>query len=73
MNGIKEIDLVAPLSDRGPAPDEIEIVALRRLTLRCGTSSLTLHSDGRVLLRGENILSEAEARNHIVGGSVDIN
>lgn len=58
-----------------PPADEEELVltARRKITLRCGRSSITLHANGKIVLRGEYILSEAEGTNRIAGGRVDVN
>ena len=43
------------------------------LTLRCGKASITLTPDGRVAIRGTQILSRAEGPNQVQGGSVLLN
>lgn len=54
-------------------PQEVEITTLQRIVLRCGKSSLTLYPDGKIVLRGENILSEAEDCNRVAGGRIELN
>jgi hypothetical protein len=49
------------------------IEAAERLELRCGAASLTLHADGRVEIRGTQILSRAEGANRIQGATVHLN
>ncbi|WP_280152286.1 DUF6484 domain-containing protein [Piscinibacter sp. XHJ-5] len=49
------------------------VSAEHQLVLRCGKSSLTLHSDGRVEIRGETVLTQAAGANRIRGGSVQLN
>jgi len=49
------------------------IEAERELVLRCGKSSLTLTGDGRVTVRGKQILSRAEGQNRVQGASVQLN
>ncbi|MDX9707521.1 MAG: hypothetical protein RBT86_08065 [Azospira sp.] len=58
-----------------PAAEEGEIVidARHRIVLRCGKSSLTLHANGKIVLRGEYILTEAEDVNRIAGGRIELN
>ncbi|WP_431820855.1 hypothetical protein [Burkholderia sp. F1] len=77
-----EIDLLMPLptgTDPAPAqpPDAMEeewvFEAKRRITLRCGKSSITLYPNGKIVLRGEYILSDAEGINRIAGGQVELN
>jgi hypothetical protein len=43
------------------------------ITLVCGKSSLTLTKDGRITLRGVEIVSRASGNNKIRGASVNIN
>jgi hypothetical protein len=65
-----------------PAPGQVKmdvdgerltVTATHELVLRCGKSVLTLRSDGRIVLRGEEILTEATGANRIRGGSVQLN
>lgn len=53
--------------------DEVLIDAGRKLTLRCGKSSITLYPNGKIVLRGEYILSDAEAVNRLAGGRIELN
>ncbi|WP_418648815.1 hypothetical protein ACNQFN_11115 [Thauera butanivorans] len=52
---------------------EVVIDARHRIVLRCGKSSLTLHANGKIVLRGEYILTEAEDVNRIAGGRIELN
>lgn len=69
--------LVAP----APAGDEVACVDGRRVVLegkeevvlRCGKASLTLRGDGTVVLRGVNVVSQAQQVHKIRGGKVQIN
>lgn len=58
-----------------PAPmaEELVLEARQQITLRCGKSSITLYPNGKIALRGEYILSDAEGLNRIVGGQVELN
>jgi|HubBroStandDraft_6_1064221.scaffolds.fasta_scaffold10929_4 hypothetical protein len=47
--------------------------ARKEIVLRCGKSSITLTSAGKVLIRGEYLLSRSSGVNRIKGGSVQIN
>lgn len=49
------------------------VSAVEELVLRCGASSLVLRSDGRIELRGENIVARATQVHRIQGGSVQLN
>jgi hypothetical protein len=53
--------------------DEVVFEAKNQLTLACGKSSITLRSDGRIIVRGAEILSRASGTNKIRGASVKIN
>jgi hypothetical protein len=61
-------DVAAP-----PSPAELVIEAHERLTLRCGAASITMREDGRMLLKGSDIVTHAQRLNRIRGGSVAIN
>lgn len=54
-------------------PDEIVLEARKGLTLKVGEGSITLREDGRVLIRGRDLVSHARRLNRIRGGSVSIN
>jgi hypothetical protein len=71
--------LLAPAAaEPTPAPVELngqrlEFNAEEELVLRCGKSSVTLTKAGKVLIRGEYLLSRSSGVNRIKGGSVQIN
>ncbi|MBU2959869.1 hypothetical protein KO516_03315 [Citreicella sp. C3M06] len=56
-----------------PRPERHVIEAARELVLRCGETSVTLTSDGRLTLRGKQLLSRAEGANRVQGASVKLN
>ncbi len=49
------------------------IEAKEEILLRCGKSSMTVKKDGKILLKGTQILSRASGTNKIKGASVRIN
>ena len=49
------------------------VEAGREVVLRCGKASLTLTADGRVTIRGAEILSRASGANRVQGGSIQLN
>jgi hypothetical protein len=51
----------------------VEIEGREEVVLRCGKASLTLRRDGKVILRGVNVVSQAEQVQKIRGGKVQIN
>lgn len=65
-----------------PVPDRVAldadgqrltVTASQELVLRCGRAVLRLHADGRIELRGESIVAQADGLHRIRGGSVQLN
>ena len=63
-----------------PAPKPVDadserlvFTAKKEIVFRCGKASLTLTRAGKILLRGEYLLTEATGVNRIRGGTVEIN
>lgn len=57
----------------GGAPEELLLEATKGLTLKVGEGSITLREDGKVLIRGRDLVSHAKRTNRIRGGTVSIN
>jgi hypothetical protein len=55
------------------APDELVIEAKHSLTLRVGDGSITIREDGKILIKGKDLVSHAQRMNRIKGGAVSIN
>lgn len=55
------------------APPAQVIEAEAQLVLRCGPASITLFADGRVEIRGVQILSRAEGAQRLQGASIQLN
>jgi len=53
--------------------ERVTIEGSREILLRCGQSSILLQEDGRVVIRGTNLLSRSSGINKIKGGAVRIN
>ncbi len=51
----------------------VRVVGNERVELRCGKSSITMHKDGRIIIRGTYLTSHASATNRIRGASVNLN
>jgi hypothetical protein len=51
----------------------LELTAEREIVLRCGQGSITLTADGRIVVKGTNLVSRASGTNRIKGASVAIN
>ena len=57
-----------------PAPaSQVMIEATESLTLKCGEASIDLRADGKVMVRGEDVLLRAKGTQRIRGGTVSIN
>ncbi len=53
--------------------DDVVIEASKSLTLRCGSGSITIREDGKVLMKGKDLVSHATRLNRVKGGAVQIN
>lgn len=53
-------------------PDELVLEAAKNLVIKCGDGSITIR-DGRILIKGKDLVSHARRTNRIKGGSVAIN
>jgi hypothetical protein len=53
--------------------DRITLRADKQIVLKCGKASITLTSDGKVIIRGSYLLSRSSGPNRIKGGSVQLN
>ena len=52
---------------------QLVIETPKGLTLRCGKGSISIKADGRILIKGEHIVSHARQLNRIRGAGVAIN
>jgi hypothetical protein len=60
--------------DRTEIADDVVLVRGRdSIELRCGEASITLHKDGKVMIRGTYVLSRASKENRLAGGSIHLN
>ncbi|MBV2122766.1 MAG: hypothetical protein KUF74_15080 [Candidatus Thiodiazotropha sp. (ex Ctena orbiculata)] len=53
--------------------ERLVLSAEREIVLKCGKSSITLTRSGKIILRGNYLLSRSSGVNRIKGGSVQIN
>jgi hypothetical protein len=64
-------------NERIPEPaelrDEVVVEARKNLTLKCGDGSITIREDGKILIKGRDLVSHAVRVNRIKGGAVAIN
>ena len=63
----------SPMSNVELNGEHLELTAKEEIVLRCGKSSITLTQAGKVIIRGEYLLSRSSGVNRIKGGSVQIN
>lgn len=63
----------APQSSEADTRDHVVIEANETLRLKCGESSVDLRKDGKLMIRGKDVLTRAKRTNRIKGGSVGIN
>jgi len=53
--------------------ETIELTARKEVELRCGKSSIRLTKDGKILIKGAQIISRAARSNKVKGSTVQIN
>lgn len=53
--------------------ERLVLTAQREIVLRCGEASITLTEAGKVLIRGNYLLSRSSGANRIKGAAVEIN
>jgi len=63
----------AATSVDGAPERRLQLEGKDEVVLRCGKASITLRSNGRVVIRGVQVESRATGRNRIKGGAVLIN
>lgn len=51
----------------------VVVGAKQQLSLQCGKASITLDADGRVVIKGAQILTQASGSNRIRGASIQLN
>ena len=67
---------IGPSVDPAPpreAPDELLLEARKGLVLRVGEGSIEIRADGKILIKGKDLVSHAKRMNRIKGGSVSLN
>lgn len=57
----------------GQVSEAVAMQSANSLALRCGKSSIDLRADGRVVIKGEDVLVRAKGTKRIRAGSVSIN
>lgn len=67
---------IGPSVDPAPprkVPDELVLEAKKGLVLRVGEGSIEIRADGKILIKGKDLVSHAKRMNRIKGGSVSLN
>lgn len=68
------LGLIQPLIPEVEADGErLVLEARREVVLRCGAASISMTADGRVTIRGTQVLSRSDGPNRIQGASVQLN
>lgn len=73
LGRISEPGARAASATSAPTPETLVLEARENLTLRCGDGSITIRKDGKILIKGKDLVSHAKRANRIRGGSVAIN
>lgn len=68
------LGLIQPLVPEVEADGgKLVLEARKEVTLRCGKASIHLTADGRVTIRGTQVLSRSDGPNRVQGASVQLN
>lgn len=62
-----------PSPTQGTVVERLEVSATEFIALKCGEAALELRKDGKLLIRGQDVVSHAKRANRIKGGAVTIN
>jgi hypothetical protein len=62
-----------PQAQASQPPDHVVVEAKETLTLKCGESSVDLRNDGKLMIRGKDVLTRAKRSHRIKAGTVAIN
>ncbi|EAA5287024.1 hypothetical protein YG82_004342 [Salmonella enterica subsp. houtenae] len=63
----------SPTDEKPKIPEKLVFTAQQKITLSCGKSRITLYPNGKVVIKGEYILSDAEGVNRLSGGRIEVN
>jgi len=67
------LEQALPLKGVSADGKRVVIEASQEVVLQCGRGSITLQADGRVVIKGTELLSKASGGNRIRGATVNIN
>lgn len=68
-----EPDAKQPLAEAVVDGETVRIEARKQIVLKCGKGTITINKNGKIVVRGTNLLSRSSGPNRIKGGSVQIN
>ena len=71
--GITEATPVPPCVEADVDGKRVRVTAQDEIVLQCGSASVTLRRNGRVVIRGTYVETRSEGTNRIKGGQVQIN
>jgi hypothetical protein len=71
--GADPTEAASPAATVVATPDTLVLEAKHSLTLRVGDGSITIREDGKILIKGKDLVSHAQRMNRIKGGAVSIN
>lgn len=67
------IGRITTYDEHAALPEVLQIATAQTLSLRCGESSIDLRADGKVMIRGDDVLVRAKGTQRIRAGTVSIN
>lgn len=70
---VMNVDAETGAPSSSALPESITLEATDELTLRVGDGSITIRKDGKILIKGKDLVSHAQRMNRIKGGAVSIN
>jgi hypothetical protein len=71
--GVIQPNNASPAFEVTANDENVTVLAKERITLKCGDASVTLQRDGKIVIRGKHVISQAAGVNRIRGGSVELN
>lgn len=78
LESLMQMDIAPAKSSQPPQEVRVDgqrvvIEAQEEIELKCGKGSITIRSDGKIVVKGTNVVSHATGANRIRGGSVSLN
>lgn len=72
-NNDPSLPIITGLLEAAGAPAKLVLEAGQEMVLQVGKASINLTKDGRIVIRGADVLTRSSGSNRIKGGSVSIN